>query len=284
MLLGSWIAALLGSSVAGLLGSPVAASADSPCTPATELVHIPGVAEASGVAASRQTPGLIWTHNDSGEPVLHAIDASGTVTRRVEVRGARVADWEDLAVGPCPHGSCLYIADIGDNNRSRGAITIYRIPEPRPDRGASEPAEVWNVTYPDGAHDAEALFVSGSALFVVTKDESSATALYRLPLLPKGGRDARLERVSRIPIDRVTGASASPDGAWVALRNHDALLFYRTRDLVGGAAAAPRQVDLAALGEPQGEGVAIGADGLVYLVGEGGGRGGTLATLRCTLR
>ncbi|MBI3050441.1 MAG: hypothetical protein HYY76_19275 [Acidobacteria bacterium] len=56
------------------------------------------------------------------------------------------------------------------------------------------------------------------------------------------------------------------------------------RELAGGAGARPLRVDLGALGEPQGEGVTIGAGGLVYLVGEGGGRGGTLATLRCTLR
>lgn len=36
--------------------------------------------------------------------------------------------------------------------------------------------------------------------------------------------------------------------------------------------------------EPQGEGVAVGADGLVYLVGEGGGGSGTLATPLWTLR
>jgi hypothetical protein len=203
---------------------------------------------------------------------------------RVQVTGARVVDWEDLATGPCPAGSCLYAADIGDHHRSRRGITIYRIPEPRPDLSASEPAEVWNATYPDGAHDAEALFASGNALFVITKEESSTTALYRLPLLPKGGHEARLELVSRLALDRVTGAGVSPDGAWVALRTNDALLFYRTQDLIGGRTAAPRQFDLTPVGEPQGEAVAIGGDGLVYLAGDDGARGGTLAALRCTLR
>jgi hypothetical protein len=254
------------------------------CMPGSELVEIRSVAEASGIAVSRRTPDLLWTHNDSGEPILHALDTRGTVKGRVQVTGARVDDWEDLTTAPCPEGSCLYIADIGDNNRSRRGITIYRIPEPRPEQAASEPADVWNATYPDGAHDAEALFAFGNALFVVTKDKSSATALYRLPLLPKGGREARLELVSRLSLDRVTGAGVSPDGTWVALRTNDALLFYRTPDLIGGRPGAPREFDLTPLGEPQGEGVAIGADGRVYLAGEGGGRGGTLAALRCMLR
>jgi hypothetical protein len=242
------------------------------------------VVEASGIAVSHRTPGLLWTHNDSGEPLLHAIDASGTVMGHVQVTGARVVDWEDLAAAPCPGGSCLYIADIGDNNRSRRAITIYRVAEPRPDQSASEPAEVWTATYPDGAHDAEALFATGSALFIVTKDGSSATALYRLPLLPKGGHEARLELVSRLALDRVTGAGVSPDGMWVVLRTNDALLFYRTQDLIGGRTSMPHRFDVTGVDEPQGEGVAIGGEGLVYLAGEGGGRGGTLAALRCTLR
>jgi hypothetical protein len=275
-----WVAGLLGSWGVALVTGPGAEL----CTPATDLVHIRSAAEASGIAVSRRTPGHLWTHNDSGEPVLLAIDASGTMKGRVQVTGARVVDWEDLATGPCPSGSCLYIADIGDNHRNRHGITIYRVPEPRPDQSASEPADVWSATYPDGAHDAEALFASGNALFVITKDESSATAIYRLPLLPKGGRDARLEPVSRLELDRVTGAGTSPDEAWVALRTNEALLFYRTQDLVGGRTAAPRKFDLTAVGEPQGEGVAIGGNGLVYLAGEGSGRGGTLAVLRCTLR
>ena len=280
MLLSCWVLVLGVSQATQLPGDP----ATPLCTAASELAYIRGAAEASGIAVSRRTPGLLWTHNDSGQPVLHAVDASGTVKGHVQVTGARVVDWEDLAAGPCPEGSCLYIADIGDNNRSRRSITIYRIPEPRPDQSASDLADVWNATYPDGAHDAEALFAAGNALFVVTKDESSATALYRLPLLPKGGREARLELVSRLALDRITGASVSPDGTWVALRTNDLGLFYRTADLIDGRAAASRPFDLTAVGEPQGEGIAIGGEGLVYLAGEGGGKGGTLAALRCTLR
>ena len=30
--------------------------------------------EGSGLAASRKTPGLFWSHNDSGKPVVFALD------------------------------------------------------------------------------------------------------------------------------------------------------------------------------------------------------------------
>src|SRR5687767_2251902 len=93
------------------------ASPDNVCTSAGRLSSLPALPEASGVALSRRSPGLLWSHNDSGEPMVFAVDTAGVAKGRVRVAGARVTDWEDISVGPCAQGSCLYIADIGDNNR-----------------------------------------------------------------------------------------------------------------------------------------------------------------------
>lgn len=252
------------------------------CTPVMKLSRLAGVAEASGVAVSRRTPGIIWSHNDSGPPVLFAFDAKGAARGRVVVSGADVADWEDLAAGPCAQGTCLYIADIGDNNRGRRQLTIYRVPEPRPEDKTTAPAEPITLTYPDGPHDAEALFVADAQqLFIVSKENADTTALYRALL---GGNGARLELVAKLPVARITGGAASPDGHWVALRTNEELLLYRMADLTGGKRTEPRRFELVSVGEPQGEGVAIGADGLIHLVGEGGGGSGTLATIKCPLR
>jgi phage tail tape-measure protein len=38
--------------------------------------------------------------NDSEEPVIYALDATGVVTGRVRVTGATVEDWEAIAGGP----------------------------------------------------------------------------------------------------------------------------------------------------------------------------------------
>src|SRR5262245_36302274 len=62
--------------------------------------------EASGAAASRQHRGIVWTHNDSGEPVLFAVDASGKQVGRVRITGAEVVDWESVTAAPCPQKSC----------------------------------------------------------------------------------------------------------------------------------------------------------------------------------
>ena len=110
----------------------VRASAHQPAT----LVRVTELPEGSGLAASRRTPGRFWSHNDSGDPVLFALDNDGRVVGRVRMSGAAVEDWEAIAVGACPSGSCIYVADIGDNDAERNQITVYRIPEPSDTSGS----------------------------------------------------------------------------------------------------------------------------------------------------
>src|SRR5688572_16148109 len=90
-----------------------AAQAAIQCTPSGPLVRVPDLPEGSGLAASRRTPGRFWSHNDSGAPVLVALDESGRVLGRLRIDGVTVGDWEAVAVGRCPSGSCIYIGDIG---------------------------------------------------------------------------------------------------------------------------------------------------------------------------
>ena len=71
------------------------------CRASGALIRIDELAEASGIAASRRTPGTLWVVNDSEQPVIYALDAKGAVTGRVRVTGATVEDWEAIGVGPC---------------------------------------------------------------------------------------------------------------------------------------------------------------------------------------
>jgi hypothetical protein len=77
----------------------------------------------------------------------------------------------------------------------------------------------------------------------------------------------------------------SPDGRWIALRSAQAVTFYGAADLLAGNWREAARVPLAALGEPQGEGVTFGSDGIVYLMSEGGGKKqpGRFARLPCNL-
>jgi hypothetical protein len=270
------------------------------CQPNGRLTLIPGVWEASGVAVANGAPPRFWVINDSAEPIVYSVDLSGQITGRVEVAGAQVDDWEDLASGPCPVGRCLYIADIGDNTARRSRITVYRMAEPRPGSvTAAVSAEAFHATYPDGPHDAESLFVDADGrIFIVTKGR--LTTVYRFPSPPTANSTSRLEKVASLTLERetvsgakgkdrnvepATGAAISPDQNWVAIRSNHSAWFFRTRDLEAGRPADPIQADLSPLGEPQGEGIAFGSDETIYLVGEGGskGRPGTLTSIHCSL-
>jgi hypothetical protein len=251
-----------------------------------------GVEEASGVAASRSWPGVFWTHNDSGgDPVVIGVRSGGAQVASVKVKGAKNRDWEDIAVGPCSSGSCLYIADTGDNDEKRDDATLYRAPEPR-EGASSVTAERFPVRFPHGPRDAEALFVLPTGQpFLVTKGRHSAVELYRYPLPLRAGEAVTLDRVAVIDADGrkgqdlVTSASASPSGKWVAIRTYKSLSLYHTDALLRGDTRPAKVVDLTPVGEPQGEGVALADDGRVVLTSEGGFKDNpaSISILQCPL-
>jgi hypothetical protein len=224
--------------------------------------------------------------------VLVRLDGTGSVLGRLTLEGARVADWEAIAVGPCGGESCVYVGDIGDNDGRRRDITIYRVPE----RASATPGAVTESmrgVYPDRPHDAEVLLVTPEGrMFIVTKGRTSSPAVYRFPAMFQAGSTARLERVGS-PLgskpladrDRLTDGNISESGEWIVLRTHAALMFYRASELLAGHWREVSRVDLSRLREPQGEAVAFGPNDRVYVVGEGGGgsRPGTFATLTCQL-
>jgi hypothetical protein len=268
-----------GSSGADLATTPIA------CENARLISRVAMLPEASGLATSRQFRDLFWSHNDSSDPVLYAIAADGSLKGQVTVAGAAVVDWEAVTTAPCDGGSCLYVADIGDNGANRRSITIYRTREPSPADRATAPAERIEAVYPEGAQDAEALFVAMGSLFIVTKGEGSPIRLYRLP----SGETGRvtLQLVATLTDEgarkkvRVTDAAVSPDGAWVALRSSHLVLFYQAEALLSGKSQTPLAYDLTPLAEPQGEGIAWADDRTLYLAGEAES-GGTFGRITCS--
>ncbi|HEX6941667.1 MAG TPA: hypothetical protein VF128_02000 [Gemmatimonadaceae bacterium] len=288
----------LSAAVALAVVSVAPASGQQSCRAVGQLTTVADVPEASGVATSRKTPGQLWLHNDSGQPALFAVAADGAPRGRVRVYGAGVRDWEDIDVGPCPQGSCIYIGDIGDNNAKRRDVVIYRVAEPDAGAGTSAPSESMRLTYPDGPTDAEAFFVLPNGnLFIVTKGERGPAVLYRVPEF-RDATTAQLVRVATVVdgegrtnaavarSNRITGASASRDGRWVALRSLHAVMFYAADDFTAGNVREMLHFDVSVFREIQGEGVAFGEDGTVWLSSEGGGSGrqGTIARLDCTLK
>ena len=252
-----------------------------PCAVVSGPAMLPDIPETSGLAVSRRTPGLLWTHNDSGhDAVLFALDTAGAVRGRVRVP-IRTRDWEDVSAARCPSGNCLYIADIGDNKQVRPHVQIYRVPEPAASDNETAPPEAFTATYADGPHNAEAMFVVEPNVFVITRDRVGG--VYRGSMIT-GSHELTLQRIGQLGLESVTDAEAFRDGASVVVRTSREAVLYRTADLARGVATPYFRIAVDGLGEPQGEGVAIDGD-VLYLSSEGRpwGPAGRFISLRCSL-
>jgi hypothetical protein len=242
------------------------------------------VTESSGVAPSLRVPGVLWTHNDSGdEPRLYTTDSAGHDLGSVRVAGAANVDWEDMASAPCPGNPspCLFVADIGDNRRRRRSVVIYRLQEPPPPMRPSDRNRVvpllsaTALRYPDRPHDAEAIAVEPTGtILIITKELSGRPRVYRVPprIAPqKRGQVDTLRFVG--PLDMapslprmrlVTGAAVSPDGETLVVRTYSSLHFFRLHgEALPEPLTQPEGLTIPVV-EPQGEGVAfVRADRLV---------------------
>ncbi len=197
----------------------------------------PAINESSGLVASRTTPGLYWTHNDSGDgPNIYAFDERGAKRGTWRVKGASASDWEDIAAGPGPQAgqSYLYIGDIGDNQERRAEIVVYRVKEPviKPGDSSSsklkplvtEQTEVIQIRYPDGPHDAESLMVHPKTgdLYIVTKIPFANPVVYKASAPQNTHGPTTLKRIAELSVPSllgglITGGDISPDGLRVAL-------------------------------------------------------------------
>lgn len=233
--------------------------------------------ETSGLAVGIRDPDRIWTHNDSGhEPHLYALDAAGTLHATVEV-DQRNRDWEDMDRGRCDAGSCLYLADTGDNQERRRRVTLYRVPEPDGRVDGTTAAERYLMQFPDGPRDVEAMYVlPGERIFFVTKGRNHPITLYRYPPPLRPDTVVTLESIQVMsagpvaPPRYVTGASATLDGSRVVIRTYETLEFFTVTENGRLQPLENGRVNLRALREPQGEAVAFLPDGRVILSSESG--------------
>jgi len=253
--------------------------------------------EASGLAASRRHPGVLWSHNDSGDAArVFAIRLPGlspeapaggaTLVTAFPLLGITTTDAEDIALGPFPgiEGDALFLADTGNNGGGRQVFPLYVFPEPA-DLDGAPVADVRriDVAYPDGTHDCESLFVdpwTGDLYLVVKEYTLPDTKVFRLSAAAAAGPPADgvahvLEEVGRFPFQVATGADMSPDGRMLAIRGYvDGRLFRREAGQTVAEMLASEPCNLPSFleepyNEPQGEAVAFSPDGKgLYTVSE----------------
>jgi hypothetical protein len=237
--------------------------------------------ESSGVVSASYSDRLLFTHNDSGDsPRFYAVDWRGCTLARFHVRGAQAIDWEDIAHSRVDDGrEVLWLGDIGDNQARRAHVTVYEVDEPRvvvdggtgpcpPIAERTVQATAHVLRYPDGPHDAEALFAepTGGRLFVVTKGDAPVgpPTVYAAPTpLRSGSVVNEVAKVTELHLgdQLVTGADMSPDATRIVVRGYANAYEWRVpdADITGAFTSAPQRIALPL--QPQGEGIGYTRDG-----------------------
>ncbi len=261
--------------LAALLGVPAAAPAAAVSGPAAGRVAGPAaglasvrtdfrigddrITESSGLALSIRHPHTVWTVNDSGDSArVFAVDTRTGRTVGVHSFGAVVRDVEALAI--TPQGRML-VADIGDNARGRTVVRVFWFDEP----GLGETSggwASWELSYPDGPHNAEALAVDPATGRILVLTKEAPGAIYALPTSPSRQGVNPLTRVGTAP-DLATDAVFLPDGSGLAVRTYTSLV------VLDRATWRVRSSQLLPL-QPQGETVALAPGGVGLLVGSEG--------------
>ena len=250
------------------------------------------VSETSGLAKGRVNPNVLWTHNDSGShPEIFAVGYDGTIQGRVRVKHALLADWEDMDIARCGNSDCLFIADIGDNAGVRSGVTIYEFAEPKLPAVEVGATRAIRARYADGAQDAEAFFrASNGEFYIITKGRHKPIRLYKL-IVADNAEEGILQLVREIAprprnqIDRVTAATISPSGKWVAVRTYATLYIYRFDDLLRAGGTPAITYSLETVGQEQGEAITLDDDGTIWLTSEAERARDkpTLARINCAL-
>jgi len=199
-----------------------------------ELTH-DKLGELSGLVASHKHPGMLWTHNDSGNGAEVFLIDTTLHLKLTCILPAYNRDWEDIAVGPGPEPgkSYVYVGDIGDNDAIYPLKYIYRFEEP--DIAANKIAKITRLDtiafrLPDAQKDAEALMIhpQTKSLYVVSKREKPVW-LYELPFPQSTNDTITAKKVMSLPVTQITAASISPKGDEVIMKNYEHIYYWKIK-------------------------------------------------------
>lgn len=230
--------------------------------------------EVSGMAASVINPGLLWVHNDSGNPaVIYLVDQNLNIRLSCRLKGIKNRDWEDIAVGPGPEENkrYVYIADIGDNNARFTEKHIYRFEEPQADGKRSEIVissfDTIAFRLPDGKKDTEAIWVHPRTryIYVVSKREKPVHVYELKYPFPDTLFTAGI--LTTLPLTQIVAADMSPDGNELLMKNYDNVYYWDLKEKPLAEALKEKPKVLRYTEEPQGEAIAfsLGAAGYFTL-------------------
>jgi hypothetical protein len=220
----------------------------------------PGLAdEASGICFSKTYPGSLWVQQDGGNPAeIILMDDKGAVKKRLLLKSAFNRDWEDMAsgAGPSADSNYIYIAETGDNGLSAFSYSIYRFAEPAATTDTITKFDKINFKYPDGSHDAEAIFVSKQKdIYILTKRDS-VSKIYKLPFPQSTASVTTATAMGQLTFTGVTGAACSDAGNEILVKTYSNVYYWKlnTNELPE-AALQRKPIQLGYEPEPQGEAI-----------------------------
>ena len=234
----------------------VLGTASAAGTPADRVFSFrdPAIVEASALVV---VDGLFLTTNDSGDSGRVFAVARDGQTVGVTHWSSNPTDCEALApAGP----GAVWVGDIGDNLAERSTVSITRVPVGRGDRTVQP--TTYRLTYPDGAHDAETLLRNPDTgrLYLATKGLFGG-AVYAVPARLSATEVNPLRKLGQV-LPVATDGSFFPDGRHLVVRDYTSATVYDWPSLHEvGSFPLPAQ--------RQGEGIAVAADGSVYVSSEG---------------
>ena len=240
-------------------------------------LNLSALVEASGLAASRRSPGVLWTHNDTdGDTALYTFTLKGAPLGVYTLQGAKLRDWEDMALGPGPKPDVdyLYVGDIGDNEEKHASVRVYRVVEPPVDPRATgvvaslSGVETLEFTYPGGTpHNAETMIVDPQSgdLHIVSKAGDGVSAVFRAAAPLQSGVLEAVGEINFGPGGLTTGGAASAAGDWVLVRTYfSARMWRREPGTPMWQAFMGEACDVPVVMEMQGEAVTFAGAGLDY--------------------
>jgi hypothetical protein len=218
--------------------------------------------EASGLVASINNPGFLWSINDSGNPAeVFLINRQANIKMVCTLVNIKNRDWEDIAIDTAPNGKTyLYVADIGDNSCKFEYKIIYRFEEPILSIEKEINIvhfETFVLTMPDGKRDAETILIDPSThdLFIISKREDSV-GLYRAPRILTVDT-MMFEKVLTLPFTQIVAGSITTNGQEILLKDYGKIYYWkreRNEPLTQVLATSP--IELPYVREQQGEAIA----------------------------
>ena len=224
-------------------------------TPVLSPVTSGVIDEASGIADSHANPGLLWVIQDSQQPTaLYVLNHNGQHGKKIFIKNVTNRDWEELAIadGPVAGKKYLYIGETGDNGLAYTNYSIYRLEEPAIATDTITQVDKLNFVYPDGPHDAEALFIDPSTrdIYIITKRDVPSK-VYKLAYPQSTNNTASY--VMDLPYTGVVAACISAQKE-LLIKTYSNIYYYSSFDLKS------KYVTLAYQPEPQGEAITFSDD------------------------